>query len=253
MSSVESIKEQNVSVSRIQEILKYNIVKESSIKILKNVEGLIIFEEVSFSYNHKKFLENLSFKIEPNEITAIVGKNGSGKTTIINLILCLYSPIKGRILLDGNNISDIDSKAYLKEISILNQDTYFFHLSIRQNFNLINKNIKKQQEICTLVGIDEFIRCLPHGYDTVIDENSRNISGGQKRLLSLARTLLKESKILILDEATSSLDKDMLHNVVGVLEKLKKNHTIVVVTHKPEIIKVADNVISIDKSDIKTR
>ena len=148
-------------------------------------------------------------------------------------------------------INNIDKKSYLKEISVLNQETYLFNLSIRENFNLINKNIKKQEEICKFIGIHKFIKDLPKGYDTIIDENSHNISGGQKRLLSLARTLLKESRILIFDEATSSLDKDKIQNVINLLRELRKNHTIIVITHKKEIINIADEIIAVDKGKVK--
>lgn len=251
MTASQSIKEQNISVNRIREILDYNNIKEEKLKKIKKIIGKIEFKNVFFSYNNKKFLENLNFTINPNKITAIVGINGAGKTTITNLILRLYSPTKGKILLDGNDINSIDKKSFLKQISILNQDTYLFNLSIRENFNLIDKNQEKQKEICNFVGVDKFIEGLPKGYDTIIDENSHNISGGQKRLLSLARTLLKDSKIIILDEATSSLDTDKIHNVIEVLKRLKKNHTIIVISHKKEIVNIADEVITIERGNVK--
>ncbi len=250
MNANQSIREQNISVNRIRDILEYNNIKETKLKKIKNTIGKIEFKNVFFSYNNEKFLENLNFTIKPNKITAIVGTNGAGKTTIINLILQLYCPKKGEILIDDININNIDKKSYLNEISILNQDTYLFNISIRENFNLINKDIKKQEEICKFVGIDKFIKSLPKGYDTIIDENSHNISGGQKRLLSLARTLLKESKILIFDEATSSLDREKIKSVINLLKELKNNHTIIVITHKKELIDIADETIAIDKGKI---
>lgn len=253
MTASQSIKEQNISVNRIKEILEYKDVKEEKLKKIKNITGKIEFKNVFFSYNNEKFLENLNFTIKPNKITAIVGTNGTGKTTIINLILRLYSPTNGKILLDGNDIDNIDKKSYLKEISVLNQDTYLFNLSIRENFNLIDRDKKKQDEVCKFVGIYKFIKSLPNGYDTVIDENSHNISGGQKRLLSLARTLLKESKILIFDEATSSLDKDRIQNVITLLKSLRINHTIIVITHKKEMGDIADEIIVIDKGKVKVK
>ncbi len=253
MSASQSIREQNISVNRIKEILEYNDVKESRLKKIEYTIGKIEFKNVFFSYGNEKFLENLNFTIKPNKITAIVGTNGSGKSTIINLILRLYCPIKGEILIDDININSIDKKSYLAKISALNQDTYLFNISIRENFNLINNDIKKQEEICKLVGIDKFIKSLPNGYDTVIDENSHNISGGQKRLLSLARTLLKESKILIFDEATSSLDKDKIQNVINLLKELRNNHTIILITHKKELMNMADETIVIDKGKIKQK
>lgn len=251
MNASQSIREQNISVNRIKEILEYNNMKERKLKRIKDIVGKIEFKNVFFSYNNEKFLENLNFTIKPNEITAITGNNGAGKTTIINLILRLYCPIKGEILIDDIDINNIDKKSYLNQISILNQDTYLFNISIRENFNLINSDIKKQEEICKFVGIDKFIKSLPEGYNTVIDENSHNISGGQKKLLSLARTLLKESKILVFDEATSSLDKNKIQNIINILKKLKNNHIIIVITHKKELINIADETIVVDEGKIK--
>ncbi len=250
MNANQSIREQNISVNRIKDILEYNDIKERKLKKIKNSIGKIEFKNVFFSYNNEKFLENLNFTIKPNKITAIMGTNGAGKTTIINLILQLYCPQKGEILLDDIDINNIDKKSYLNQISILNQDTYLFNLSIRENLNLVNKDIKKQEETCKFVGIDKFIESLPKGYDTIIDENSHNISGGQKRLLSLARTLLKESKILIFDEATSSLDRDKIQSVINLLKELRNNHTIIVITHKKELMNIADETIVIDKGKI---
>ena len=253
MTASQSMREQNISVKRIMDILQYNDTKIETLKSINNIRGKIEFKDVYFSYNDENFLEDLNFTINTNQITAITGANGVGKTTIINLILRLYYPSKGRILIDNIDINKIDKKSYLNQISILNQDTYLFNLSIRENFNMINNNIKKQEKICKFIGIDEFIKSLPKGYDTIIDENSHNISGGQKRLLSLARTLLKDSKILIFDEATSSLDKEKIQDFIKVLEKLKNNHTIIVITHKKEIIDIVDEVIEIEQGKAKIK
>lgn len=253
MDASQSIKDQNISVNRIKEILEYNTIKEKNLKEIKNIKGIIEFKNIDFSYSNEKLLQNLNFIIRPNRITAITGTNGTGKTTIVDLILRLHSPTKGEILLDNINVKEIDKNSYLKEISVLNQESYLFNLSIRENFNLVEKDIKKQEEMCKLTGIDKFIKTLPKGYDTIIDENSHNISGGQKRLLSLTRTLLKEAKILIFDEATSSLDTDKIQNVINVLNELKKNHTVIVITHKEEIENIADEVITINDGKVKIK
>ena len=253
MDASQSIKDQNISVNRIKEILEYNTIKEKNLKEIKNVKGMIEFKNVDFSYSNEKLLENLNFAIRPNRITVITGTNGTGKTTIVDLILRLHSPTKGEILLDNINVKEIDKNSYLKEISVLNQESYLFNLSIRENFNLVENDIKKQEEMCKLTGIDKFIKTLPKGYDTIIDENSHNISGGQKRLLSLTRTLLKDAKILIFDEATSSLDTDKIQNVINVLNELKKNHTVIVITHKEEIENIADEVITINDGKVKIK
>ena len=253
MDASQSIKDQNISVNRIKEILEYNTIKEKNLKEIKNIKVIIEFKNIDFSYSNEKLLQNLNFVIRPNRITAITGTNGTGKTTIVDLILRLHSPTKGEILLDNIDVKEIDKNSYLKEISVLNQESYLFNLSIRENFNLVEKDIKKQEEMCKLTGIDKFIKTLPKGYDTIIDENSHNISGGQKRLLSLTRTLLKEAKILIFDEATSSLDTDKIQNVINVLNELKKNHTVIVITHKEEIENIADEVITINDGKVKIK
>ena len=253
MDAGQSIKDQNISVNRIKEILEYNTIKEKNLKEIKNVKGMVEFKNIDFSYSNEKLLQNLNFVIRPNRITAITGTNGTGKTTIVDLILRLHSPTKGEILLDNINVKEIDKNSYLKEISVLNQESYLFNLSIRENFNLVENDIKKQEEMCKLTGIDKFIKTLPKGYDTIIDENSHNISGGQKRLLSLTRTLLKDAKILIFDEATSSLDTDKIQNVINVLNELKKNHTVIVITHKEEIENIADEVITINDGKVKIK
>ena len=253
MDASQSIKDQNISVNRIKEILEYNTIKEKNLKEIKNIKGIIEFKNIDFSYSNEKLLQNLNFVIRPNRITAITGTNGTGKTTIVDLILRLHSPTKGEILLDNIDVKEIDKNSYLKEISVLNQESYLFNLSIRENFNLVENDIKKQEEMCKLTGIDKFIKTLPKGYDTIIDENSHNISGGQKRLLSLTRTLLKEAKILIFDEATSSLDTDKIQNVINVLNELKKNHTVIVITHKEEIENISDEVITINDGKVKIK
>lgn len=253
MDASQSIKDQNISVNRIKEILEYNTIKEKNLKEIKNIKGIIEFKNIDFSYSNEKLLQNLNFIIRPNRITAITGTNGTGKTTIVDLILRLHSPTKGEILLDNINVKEIDKNSYSKEISVLNQESYLFNLSIRENFNLVENDIKKQEEMCKLTGIDKFIKTLPKGYDTIIDENSHNISGGQKRLLSLTRTLLKDAKILIFDEATSSLDTDKIQNVINVLNELKKNHTVIVITHKEEIENIADEVITINDGKVKIK
>lgn len=253
MDASQSIKDQNISVNRIKEILEYNTIKEKNLKEIKNIKGIIEFKNIDFSYSNEKLLQNLNFIIRPNRITAITGTNGTGKTTIVDLILRLHSPTKGEILLDNINVKEIDKNSYLKEISVLNQESYLFNLSIRENFNLVENDIKKQEEMCKLTGIDKFIKTLPKGYDTIIDENSHNISGGQKRLLSLTRTLLKDAKILIFDEATSSLDTDKIQNIINFFNELKKNHTVIVITHKEEIENIADEVITINDGKVKIK
>ena len=251
LSSIESINEENVSLNRILELLKYNNCSYNTINKLKEGAGEIKFKHVYFHYSQQPILKNINFTIKPNQITAIIGKNGSGKSTIVNLLVKQYIPDSGEILFDNINIQRIDSSTYLNNVSVLTQNTFLFNLSIRENFDLINNDQKEQEKICKLLGIDEYIKSLPNGFNTIIEENNTNISGGEKRLLSLARTLLKKSKVLILDEVTSFLDTKATMKMKDVLLKLKKEHTIIIVTHKRELIKIADQIIKLDNKKSK--
>lgn len=251
LSSIESINEENVSLNRILELLKYNNCSYNTINELKEGAGEIKFKHVYFHYSQQPILKNINFTIKPNQITAIIGKNGSGKSTIVNLMVKQYIPDSGEILFDNINIQRIDSSTYLNNVSVLTQNTFLFNLSIRENFDLINNDQKEQEKICKLLGIDEYIKSLPNGFNTIIEENNTNISGGEKRLLSLARTLLKKSKVLILDEVTSFLDTKATMKMKDVLLKLKKEHTIIIVTHKRELIKIADQIIKLDNKKSK--
>lgn len=251
LSSIESINEENVSLNRILDLLKYNNCSYNTINELKEGAGEIKFKHVYFHYSQQPILKNINFTIKPNQITAIIGKNGSGKSTIVNLMVKQYIPDSGEILFDNINIQKIDSSTYLNNVSVLTQNTFLFNLSIRENFDLINSDQKEQEKICKLLGIDEYIKSLPNGFNTIIEENNTNISGGEKRLLSLARTLLKKSKVLILDEVTSFLDTKATMKMKDVLLKLKKEHTIIIVTHKRELIKIADQIIKLDNKKSK--
>lgn len=244
-SSYNSLKFQNVSLKRISNLI---VEDKKAKKILRLDEclGEYFIKHVYFSYGKKRILKNVHVHIHANKITAIIGENGSGKTTLLDLLLKLKKPNKGMITLDGKDISLIDDESYLNNISVLNQETYLFNLSIKENFNMICKDKERQASICQLTGVDKIISDLPLKENTILNESTTNISGGQKRLISLTRTLLKDSKILILDEITSSLDREITKNICEILKKLKKDHTIILVTHKKELINIADEIINLD-------
>lgn len=249
MNNESQIKEENVSMERIYQLLEYNQSKESTTDVLSNQQtiGEISLKNVCFSYCKDYTLNNISFNIVPDCLNVIIGKNGSGKTTIFNLIMKLYQPSSGNIYLDYKDIYRYPNEEYMKNISILNQDTFLFNFTIKENLNLVCDDENKQIEVCKKVGIHDFILSLPKGYNTKLSENSTNLSGGQKRLLSLARTLLDDKKILLFDEATASLDSKTTKIIIDLLQDLRQNHTVVVITHKQEIMKKADKIIVIDK------
>ena len=253
ISSLEDIHEKKISLNRILDLLKYDNCSSNTITGLKEIKGELTLKDICFRYLERPILKNIDLIIKPNQITAITGKNGSGKSTLVNLIVKQYMPDSGEILLDKKNIQNINTSSYLNHVSVLTQNTFLFNLSIRENLNLINRNKKEQEEICKLLGINQSIKKLPNGMDTIIEESNTNLSGGEKRLLSLARTLLKKAKIIILDEVDSSLDRKTTIHIKNILLKLKEDHTIIIITHKKEMIKIADQIIHLDNGKCKKR
>lgn len=248
-----SIMEESVSLYRINEIINYgnNSLKLDGIVYNDDIVGLVEFKNVSFKYSKLPILKNISFVAKPNQVTTIVGQTGSGKTTIFNLLLRMYKADSGKILIDKLNIYEYSKDVYHSNISVVNQKTFIFNMSIRANLSLIDSNKKRQIDACKRVGIHEFIMSLPDGYNTILKEDATNISGGQKQLLSLARALLTTSEIILLDEVTSSLDPNTTNNIVNLLDDLKTDHTLIVITHNKELMKVSDNLIVLNKGKIE--
>lgn len=240
-----SIIEESVSLYRINEIINYgnNVLKLDGVIHNDGIIGLVEFKNVSFKYNKVPILKNISFVANPNEVTTIVGKTGAGKTTIFNLLLKMYKIDKGEILIDNLNIYEYSKDVYNSNISVVNQKTFIFNMSIRENLSLIDSNKKRQIDACKRVGIHDFIMSLPDGYNTVLKEDATNISGGQKQLLSLARALLTTSEIILLDEVTSSLDPNTTDHIMKLLDDLKTDHTVIVITHNKDLMKVSDKLI----------
>lgn len=247
-----SIIDEAVSLYRIKDIINYGNNKINYLGNINKVKEVnkIIFEDVTFKYNKKKILKNVSFEIEKNHITTIVGKSGVGKTTIFNLLLRLYTPNKGNIYFDDINILEYTKNIYNKMISIVNQKTFVFNMSISDNLALIDSNKENQINACKKVGIHDFIMTLPKGYNTILKEDAINISGGQKQLLSLARALLTNAKILLLDEVTSALDPLTTKKIMNLIQSLKKDYTIIVITHNKDFMKISDKIVLMDKGKI---
>ena len=251
ITTTSTIREVNGAVKRVESILNYEPYKIPFGEYFNDeIKGKIQFDHVSFSYQNKLILNNISFTINPNKITAIVGYMGSGKSTVFNLLLRFYKPNKGNITIDNIDIYDYAKEVYKSNVSIVNQRPFVFNLSIKQNFDLVDKNSKKQVEMCKRVGIHDFIMSLPKGYNTILREDAKNISGGQKQLISIARTLLTNSEILLFDEVTSSLDPETALKIERVLQNLKKDHTILVITHKKELMKLADQLIVLNNGKV---
>ncbi len=210
MGYSRQIREWSISITRIDNILNYKSKNKIDFGLNENdyIDGLVEFRNVSFAYKSKNKgrIEDISFVAEPNKITALVGHSGSGKTTIIDLILRKYRIDSGEILIDNANIYDYTQNVYSSNVVGVNQTPFLFNMSIRKNLSMIDSNFERQIEACKRVGIHDYIMSLPKGYNTLLNENATNFSGGQKQLLAIARTLLSKAEILIFDEVTSSLD-----------------------------------------------
>ena len=254
-SKFTTISGMSTRVNRIDKLLSYNHKSMNLFGTIDNddIEGSIEFEHVSMSYDGKLVLDDMNFSIEPNTFTAIVGKSGSGKSTIFRALLRLYKVDKGSVLLDGVNIYDYDKDVYSTNVSIVTQRPFIFDMSIRENLSLVDSNFDNQVKACKRAGVHDYIMKLPDKYNTKLFANGDNISAGEKQLLSLARTLLSKSEVLLFDEVTSSLDLTTSKKVMKILDNLKKDHTIIMITHKPMLMKIADEILVIDSGKLVGR
>jgi hypothetical protein len=219
-----------------------------------NFDGNIRFENVSFHYfdDDKLVLKDFNFEIKNGQSVAFIGSTGSGKSTIVNLICKFYDPTSGDIFLDGINYKNIDKTCLYNNLGYVLQQPQLFSISIKENIKFGNENATDEEimEICNLLGIDEFISKLPDGIDTVIGESGYNISSGQKQLISFARALIKNPKLLILDEATSSIDTETEKLIQNKMKDILSGKTSIIVAHRLSTIKHCDKIVLIEKGNI---
>ena len=245
----------SVSISRVNDILENRLYQDQSFgtKKITNIKGVIEFKNVTFSYpEEENILNNFSVKFEPNKKIAVVGASGQGKSTLFNLITRVFDTNEGEILLDNINIKDLTEEELRKNISIIRQEPFVFNRTIKENFELINKNItlNKIRESTKMAYLDDYINTLPKKYDTVLGEGGVNLSGGQKQRLSIARTLSKGSKVILFDEATSALDNSSQDYIKKTIDNLVKDHTIIIVAHRLSTIMDADIIYVVNKGQI---
>ncbi len=221
---------------------------------LKNIKGEIIFKDVWFAYKEDDYvLKNISFNINPGETVAIVGATGAGKTSLINILTRFYDINKGSIMLDGIDIRQVDKRDLRKFISIVLQDVYLFSGTINSNISLSNPDISDEmiKEASQIVGADKFIEKLEHGYNEAVKERGATLSVGQKQLISFARALAYNPQILILDEATSSVDTETELLIQKAIEKLLIGRTAIVIAHRLSTIQRADKIIVMHKGEVR--
>ncbi len=221
---------------------------------IKEIKGKVEFRNVWFAYNDEDYvLKDISFVINPGETVAIVGATGAGKSSIINLIMRFYDINKGQILIDDQDIYQFDKRELRKHLALVLQDVIIFSGDIKSNISLWNENIllEKIVEAAKIVGADQFIEKLPNKYDEEVKERGSTLSLGQRQLLSFARALAYDPKILILDEATASIDTESEKMIQNAISKLLKGRTSIVIAHRLSTIQNSDKIIVLHKGQIR--
>jgi ATP-binding cassette subfamily B protein len=217
------------------------------------MHGKIEFRNVSFSYDRsKKTLSNISFVIEPGEIVGIVGTTGSGKSTIINLLMRFYDGHDGTILIDDVDIRDIDMEYYRGQIGYVQQEPMMFHDTIYNNiaYGAPNAHVEQVIHAADVANAHEFIARMPDAYDTVLGERGTGLSGGERQRLSIARAVLKNPSILFFDEATASVDSETEALIQSAIERLIRGRTTIMIAHRLSTLRKANKIIVVDKGEI---
>ena len=245
--------EGELAAQRVFEIIDEFPKESFGDKNITVTNGKIELKNVNFSYlEGVPVLNNLNLTFEANKTTAIVGRSGSGKSTILSLLNKLYTINSGEILIDGHNIDTLTEESLRDNIGVVTQAPYIFNRTIRENLLFINQNATEEQMISALkrAHIYDFICTLDGGLDSKVGENGLMLSGGQKQRLAIARILLKNSPIIVLDEATSALDNESQQLIVNAIEDLKKDHTIIIVAHRLSTILDSDCIMVLDKGQV---
>ena len=244
-----------VAVERLDDVINSppeEDLSSSNLINLSSIDGYIRFEDVTFRYNlenETNTITNLSFEIKPGQTIALVGRSGSGKTTIAKLLLGLYTPTKGKVLIDGQDLNNISLHSLRKQTGIVDQNTFLFGGTIKENLTVAHPNatMAELERACKLSGATEFIQELPLKYETQIGEGGGLMSGGQRQRLAIARALLNNPRLLILDEATSNLDAESEQIIQNNLDTILKNQTTLVIAHRLSTVRNADLILVLDR------
>ena len=265
----EIVVETRVSINRMRSLFdnKEFVCETFGDKTLANVQGAIEFRNVCFNYGDnvdnkdnendersigKNIFDNLSFKIQPHTTVAFVGRSGSGKSTILNLISKMYTVSSGEILIDNVNINDLDKDTLRNTISLVNQFPYIFDMSIKDNLLLIKEDATDEElyDVLEKSSMLDFVNALPNKIDTKVGEGGIKLSGGQRQRLAIARALLRKSPIIIFDESTSSLDNFAQNDIKNSIDNIKGESTIIIVAHRLSTIRNADKIFFLDEGQI---
>jgi len=254
--SWEAVQESMAGFERIADMLETEpdvTDAPDAIKLTDRVHGEIAFKNVFFKYDEGDIvLKNINLHIPANKVTALVGPTGVGKSTMVSLIPRFYDVIEGSICLDGKDIRTIDLKDLRSQISVVLQDVFLFHGNVRENILFGNPAATESEiiEAAKVANAHEFIMQLPNGYDTLIGERGVKLSGGQRQRISIARAVLKNPPILILDEATSAVDTETELLIQQALERLMKGRTTIIIAHRLSTVRNADQIVVLEGSQI---
>ena len=233
---------------------KAKVYDDLNAESLKGIDGKIIFRNITYKYLDKNILalNNINLEINPGESLAIVGPSGSGKSTLINLILRFFDPDEGEVLIGDQNIKKVKIVSLRESIAIVSQDTLLFHGTVCENITFGKQNATKEDIIKSAkeAGSHDFIQKLPNGYDTMIGESGANLSGGERQRIAIARAILRNPKILILDEPTSSLDSEAENKIKVTLSAISKNRTTITIAHRLSTVINADRIVVLDQGKI---
>lgn len=254
-SYLELAKNFNISCDRVFSILDNKTFAKEKFgnKHLENINGNFEFRNVTFGYNeNKKVLDNINFKIHTGEMVGFVGKSGVGKTTIFNLLCKMYSIKSGEILIENTNINELDEDSIRGNMTIISQNPYIFNLSIRDNLKLVKEDLTDEEmyNACKVACLDKFIEGLPNKYDTIVGEAGVILSGGQKQRLAIARAFVQKTKIILFDEATSSLDNETQSEIQKAISNLKNEYTILIIAHRLSTIVNCNKIMIVEEGKI---
>jgi subfamily B ATP-binding cassette protein MsbA len=249
-----TIQQALASGERIFEILdaKTTVMEAPRPEILTRNIQEVVFEHVYFNYGDTPILKDIDIHVKRGEILAIVGSSGSGKTTLVNLIPRFYDPLRGRVLINGISVSEYSFTSLRDQIGIVWQETFLFNSTIRENisYGKSSASFEEIKRAAEAAYADDFIRLLPNGYDTVVGERGAALSGGERQRIAIARALLKDPPILILDEATSQLDTESEREVQKALDRLMEGRTVFVIAHRLSTVQRADRIIVLEEGQI---
>lgn len=251
---LEECKNFNISSDRVFSIVNNKEFKKEQFgkDEIENIDGNFEFKNVKFGYNENLVLKGLNLKIDSGKTYGIVGKSGSGKTTIFNLLNKLYDISSGSILIDGKDINDLNEKSIRGNITIISQNPYIFNMSIKDNLKLVKNDVTDEEiiEACKLACLDDYIEALPKKYNTVVGEGGVNLSGGQRQRLAIARALIQNTKIILFDEATSALDNETQSKIQKAIDNLKGDYTIIIIAHRLSTIVNCDKIFILEDGKI---